>query len=73
MADAEDYSPEQLDFAIRESVRQDVRKWAYVHGILKGGCKGMGKSRASPPPVKVGPGGVVMMPSGGGTSDNRRR
>lgn len=77
LADAEDYSADQIAYAIREAARQNVLKWAYVQGVLRGGCKGLGRerSRASPPPpVKALEGGAVILPyMGGSGSDNARR
>ena len=77
LADAEDYPPDQIEYAIREAARQNVLKWAYVQGILRGGCKGLGRDRARaspPPPVQVLEGGAVILPyMGGSGSDNARR
>jgi DnaD/phage-associated family protein len=77
LADAEDYPPDQIEYAIREAARQNVLRWAYVQGILRGGCKGLGRDRARaspPPPVQVLEGGAVILPyMGGSGSDNARR
>ena len=77
LADVETYPEDQIEYAIREAARQNVLRWAYVQGILRGGCKGLGRDRARaspPPPVQVLEGGAVILPyMGGSGSDNARR
>lgn len=69
----DDWGEDRLLYAIGEADKHEARTWAYVQGVLKGGCRGMGKPRAAPPPpVKVLEGGAVMMPTMGGSNERRR-